>query len=503
MPLSETQHDDGAQKPEDDLSNTRVGEFLLIRRLGAGGMAEVYLADQTSLDRSVAVKILRTKNLEASGQVLLKRFEQEAKAAAGLNHSNIVQVFTTGRHEELHYIVQEYVSGMNLSQWIRRNGCPDYGTGLRWMQQIASALKAASDAGVIHRDIKPENIMITRSGVAKVTDFGLAQLSQAADRKMNLTQAGTTMGTPWYMSPEQIQGDKLDHRSDQYSFGITAFHMFTGRPPFPGRNAMVVAMQHLKENPPSLSQSRADLPRPLCDMIERMMSKRVDNRFPGFDALENALLQLNSVPVNSRLQLQPGWRSRIMQWLPSFRWLIPACLVASILGFVVAGHQATPARLPVTGGVQAIPKEASASAQFAVAMLNPRNSESWQAVMEHYPGTSEAEIAQMRLALRYLQGPVPQYERAKEQFEKLTSLGAPKEKRHLRFLGLIGQAMTISLQKPENADAAAAKVSEAEAVFSDGDPESSIREALEKAPRELREFYEAGPGEPDPRRSPQ
>jgi serine/threonine-protein kinase len=127
----------------------------------------------------------------------------------------------------------EYVPGLNLSQWIRRHGPPDYATGLRWLQQVTAALKAAADAGIVHRDVKPENILLTHSGIAKVTDFGLAQLNQPRQPRMNLTQAGTTMGTPWYMSPEQIEGRPLDHRSDQYSLGITAWHMFAGQPPFP------------------------------------------------------------------------------------------------------------------------------------------------------------------------------------------------------------------------------------------------------------------------------
>jgi serine/threonine protein kinase len=139
-----------------------------------------------------------------------------------------VQIITTGREGNISYIVQEYVPGLNLSQWMKKHGYPDYGTGLKWMQQIASALRAASEAGIVHRDVKPENIMVTRSGVAKVTDFGLAQLNQPSSPRMNLTQVGTTMGTPWYMSPEQIQGEKLDYRSDQYSLGVTCYHMFAG-----------------------------------------------------------------------------------------------------------------------------------------------------------------------------------------------------------------------------------------------------------------------------------
>ena len=163
-----------------DLSNVRIGEFLLLRRLGSGGMADVYLAEQTSLHRNVAVKVLKNDALAGGTDVLLKRFEQEARAAGGLSHPNLVQIITTGREDNISYIVQEYVAGLNLSQWIKKHGTPDYGTGLKWMQQIAAALHAASEAGIVHRDVKPENVMVTRNGVAKVTDFGLAQLNQPA-----------------------------------------------------------------------------------------------------------------------------------------------------------------------------------------------------------------------------------------------------------------------------------------------------------------------------------
>lgn len=261
-------------QPADDLSNVRIGEFLLLRRLGSGGMADVYLAEQTSLQRNVAVKVLKNDMLGGDSGLLLKRFELEARAAGALNHTNLVQIITTGREGGINYIVQEYVPGLNLSQWIRKHGPPDYGTGLKWMQQIAAALHAAAEAGIVHRDVKPENVMVTRNGIAKVTDFGLAQLNQPSSPKMNLTQIGTTMGTPWYMSPEQIQGDKLDHRSDQYSFGVTCYHMFAGRPPFPGKNSVAVAVQHLKEEPLPLNTFRGDLPKELCAVVHRMLQKK-------------------------------------------------------------------------------------------------------------------------------------------------------------------------------------------------------------------------------------
>jgi serine/threonine protein kinase len=312
---------DNSKETSGDLSNLRIGEFLLLRRLGSGGMADVYLAEQTSLHRNVAVKVLKSEVIRGDDDVLLKRFEQEARAAGGLSHANLVQIITTGREGKISYIVQEYVAGLNLSQWIKKHGTPDYGTGLKWMQQVAAALNAAAEAGIVHRDVKPENVMVTRGGVAKVTDFGLAQLNQPTSPKMNLTQIGTTMGTPWYMSPEQIQGEKLDHRSDQYSFGVTCYHMFSGQPPFPGKNAMAVAVQHLKEEPLPLSSFRGDLPKELCDIIHRMLAKKPADRFQSGAELEAALKRLDTVPVNTKLNGGNGLFGQWVPWLPQFRSL--------------------------------------------------------------------------------------------------------------------------------------------------------------------------------------
>src|ERR1700722_8689969 len=209
----------------------QLGEFRILRPLGKGGMSEVYLAEQTSLHRHVAVKILRQELL--SDETILKRFEQEAKAAAGLMHANIVQVYSFGQQDGLYYIAQEYVQGMNLRQLLNRRGPPELLVAYHIMRQVAAALTVAGEAGIVHRDIKPENILITRKGEAKVADFGLAQLAQT-EHMMQLTQVGMTMGTPLYMSPEQINGEAVDHRSDIYSFGVTCYRMLSGHPPFRG-----------------------------------------------------------------------------------------------------------------------------------------------------------------------------------------------------------------------------------------------------------------------------
>lgn len=270
----------------------RLGEFRIIRRLGHGGMAEVFLAEQESLRRQVAIKVLRSDLLTGSDDTMLQRFQQEAAAAAGLAHPHIVQVYMIGEHENVHYIAQEYVNGPNLKEYLRKQGSPTVRTGLRIMKQVAAALQVASEAGIVHRDIKPENILMTRKGEVKVADFGLARLVRRADADVNLTQVGTTMGTPLYMSPEQISGSELDHRSDIYSFGVTCYHLFAGRPPFMADNSMGLALKHMNQKPRPLSDYRADLPIALCQVIHKMMAKEVDSRYTDAKTLLKDIRQI-------------------------------------------------------------------------------------------------------------------------------------------------------------------------------------------------------------------
>jgi len=236
-----------------NLTDRTLGEFRLLRHLGSGGMADVYVAEQTTLQRYVAVKVMKPAMMAQSGDVMVARFRQEAMMAAGLNHPNIVQVYTVGQEGDLHYIAQELVQGRDLAGVLEDRGKPDLASALHVMRQVAAALKAAGDAGIVHRDIKPENILVTKKGEVKVADFGLAQLHNQ-DKRRNLTREGTTLGTPLYMSPEQINGKELDPRSDIYSFGITCYQLLCGEMPFSGRTIMAIAMQHLNAAPPPLKQ---------------------------------------------------------------------------------------------------------------------------------------------------------------------------------------------------------------------------------------------------------
>ncbi len=232
----------------------RLGPYEIQRKLGSGGMADVYFAVHEGLHRPAAIKVLRP-SLAADG-ANLQRFMQEARAAASLVHPNIVQVYDVGQQDQdestgqtsIRYIAQEYVAGTNLRQYLEQHGTLSIREALSVLLQTLAALNKSASAGIVHRDIKPENILLTADGDVKVTDFGLARLLHDDPQ---LTRAGTTLGTPMYMSPEQLQDGEVDVRSDLYSLGVTLFHMLAGKPPFSGETPLALAMQHVQATPPN------------------------------------------------------------------------------------------------------------------------------------------------------------------------------------------------------------------------------------------------------------
>jgi serine/threonine-protein kinase len=266
-----------ADAPAPDLTGRTVGDFQVLRKLGQGGMGQVYLARQLSLKREVALKILR-RDL-ADDASALKRFQAEAEAVARVTHANIVQVYAVGEYDGLRYMALEYVAGRNLRDYLARKGPPDLPLALAILKQVAAALQRAGEVGLVHRDIKPENILVTKKAEVKVADFGLSRYFAAADQPLNLTQTGMTLGTPLYMSPEQVQGQPIDQRSDLYSFGVTAYHLLAGHPPFRGATAFEVAVQHVQAQPAPLADARPDLPPDLCAIVHKLMAKHADDRY--------------------------------------------------------------------------------------------------------------------------------------------------------------------------------------------------------------------------------
>ncbi len=290
---------------EPDFSGRTIGDYELIRRLGRGGMAEVYLARQMSLGRQVAFKVLRT-NLSADDKYI-RRFQQEARAAASLVHANIVAIHEVGCINGVHFIAQEYVQGQNLKQYLHRNGPADAKVAVRVMRQVAAALHRSAQQNIIHRDIKPENIMLSSAGEVKVADFGLARVGPEG-QGLDLTQIGVTMGTPLYMSPEQVEGKPVDPRSDIYSLGVTCYHMLAGRPPFEGDTALSIALQHLKQEPKRLEDLRRDLPPGLCRIVHTMLAKAPADRFQNATEL---LKELRALRIEGD---EVEWASGLDEW---------------------------------------------------------------------------------------------------------------------------------------------------------------------------------------------
>jgi serine/threonine-protein kinase len=251
----------------------RLGPYRLISKLGQGGMGAVYKGCQETMDRLVAVKVL-PRSL-ASDKEFIGRFNQEARAAGRLNHPNIVAGIDAGFADGYYYFAMEYVEGTNLADRLEGDGPLDEAEVLEVGRQVARALDHAHSSGVLHRDVKPENIILTPEGVAKLCDLGLAR---TASEDLRLTRSGVAVGTPDYISPEQINGEPPTPAADIYSLGCTLFHLATGRVPFDADAPLDVMRMHLYTEPPGITEVRPELSAELEDVIARMMSKKPAER---------------------------------------------------------------------------------------------------------------------------------------------------------------------------------------------------------------------------------
>jgi len=255
--------------------------FELIRKLGEGGMGATFLARQLSLQRLVALKVLR-KNLARGGD-FVERFQREARLAGKLNHENIVSALDVGESGGFHYLAMEYVEGRSVAQLIPDGGFLDEPRALGIALQVARALECAGRLGIVHRDVKPDNIMVSPEGKVKLCDFGLAK---QADSDLSLTQTGTMMGTPHYVSPEQARGETtIDGRCDIYSLGATLFRMVTGQTPYSGPTPAVVMMKHISDPVPWAKDANPAVSENCARLIARMMGKKPEERYPDATAL--------------------------------------------------------------------------------------------------------------------------------------------------------------------------------------------------------------------------
>ncbi|MFT4593336.1 MAG: serine/threonine protein kinase [Phycisphaerales bacterium] len=257
-------------------STQRIQGYRIIRKLGAGAMATVFLAQQESLDRPVAIKVLPKKFSE--NEDFLERFYKEGRAAAKLNDANIVQAYDVGKSGEYHYFVMEYVDGDTVYEQITEKKKLSQEEALPIIRQVALALKHAHRVGFIHRDIKPKNIMIANNGDVKLADLGLARALD--DREAAEAEAGRAYGTPYYISPEQIRGKKdITPAADIYGLGATLYHMVTGNVPFPGKNPSDVMHRHLKQELVPPDHINPTLSAGFSQIIEMMMAKEVSQRY--------------------------------------------------------------------------------------------------------------------------------------------------------------------------------------------------------------------------------
>ena len=286
-----------------------LSHYRIVRKLGAGGMGVVYLATDTTLGRQVAIKILPSEFTHDEQR--LRRFNQEARAASALNHPNILTIHQVGEADGHFFIATEFIDGQSLRERIEASGKLAVADALNIATQVASALAAAHEAGIIHRDIKPENVMIRRDGYAKVLDFGLAKLTQAdsVERQSDETMSGVVVGTTHYLSPEQATGGKADARSDIFSFGTMLYEMIAGRRPFERDTPMATVTAILTEEPASPGPT---VPTALANVIQRCLRKDPTRRFQTMAdvkaALEDAKDQ-EATPTrsNRRLLIMAAW----------------------------------------------------------------------------------------------------------------------------------------------------------------------------------------------------
>jgi serine/threonine-protein kinase len=363
-----TQLPDPSQIPiQEGFVDPWVGQMLsgyhLIKRVGEGGMGIVYMARHQSLDRLAAVKFLGAHMI--GDPAYIQRFFQEARAAATLNHPNLVSVYDAGRvGENVYYIIMEYVEGTNLRALVNQRGKLLVSEAVDYIRQAAMGLGYAHKKGIVHRDVKPDNLMLTTDGAIKIGDLGLAKWSGNQDGSM--TGTGAVLGTPYYISPEQIRGSRdVDGRTDIYSLGGTFFHLLTGKIPYEGSSPAVIMAMHLNDPVPDPRKVRPPLDKDLCDILARMMAKRPEDRYASMEELEKALTDYKSRPTYTAVDVSvpvastpaPAAKSPSSDYWKAALFgcvgLIVGMVLIAVLAFVMTRHQ------PRAAGEQASEVEAA------------------------------------------------------------------------------------------------------------------------------------------------
>src|SRR5919199_223523 len=278
------------------------GRYRILRKLGSGGMANVYLAEDQELGRRVAIKILNDRH--ANDDQFVERFRREAKNAAALSHPNIVSIYDRGEAEGTYYIAMEFIDGRSLKELIVSRGPAPLTVAVEYARQILSALRFAHRHGIVHRDIKPHNALVDAEGRVKVTDFGIARAGTS-----QMTEAGSIVGTAQYLSPEQAKGTPVDQRSDVYSLGIVLYELLTGEVPFKGDTPVEIAMRHLSTVPEPPSAKRAEVPHDLDLVVMRALAKDPGDRYTSAEEMDADLervargLSVSAVTADAATQI--------------------------------------------------------------------------------------------------------------------------------------------------------------------------------------------------------
>jgi serine/threonine-protein kinase len=442
-------------------------QYVIVRQLGQGGMGEVWLARDNSLDRDVAIKTLPGGGSFLDVSTRKERFFREAKAASALNHPNIITIYEISSDQGIDFIAMEYVQGATLGAILKQGSLP-IDRVANYATQIAAAVGRAHRANIVHRDLKPGNVMVTDEDLVKVLDFGLAKAvpppSDASAETVEvkggtpppapLTREGTTIGTIGYMSPEQSVGDLVDARSDVFSFGVILYEMLTGRLPFSGKTRSEMLQQLHLQPPPPLESLRADVPAPLRDIVTRCLHKKPGDRFPNMTDVETALrgqvmhresgsfsasVPLAEVPPLPAASRRPWLRRR------GIRVALLIIAVWGIREWRTRDRDATTSP-PQTGSAAVEPTTPAEMTQAAAALLSRSdrdgNADRAIALLEKVLAADPTSaIAHAHLANAYLRkqatNPDPQWMKlARESAERAVDLNADLAAAHVA-LGLV------------------------------------------------------------------
>jgi serine/threonine protein kinase/tetratricopeptide (TPR) repeat protein len=336
-------------------AGSRLGPYEIVALLASGGMGEVYRAHDPRLGRDVAIKVLPDEIVDRSR---LRRFEQEARAASATNHPNVLVVYDIGTHENTPYVVSELLEGDTLKARLEAGALP-LGRALDYALQITRGLAAAHNKGIVHRDLKPDNVFVTEDGRVKILDFGLAKLTRpgppVGEDEQTATAPGTLQGTVGYMSPEQVRGEAVDHRSDIFSFGALLFEMLSGRRAFRRGSAVETLNAILREDPPALSGPASS--RGLAGIVRRCLEKRAGDRFRSTHDLALALEAVSSGVSSRPVSAEEGdsHAARTARWAQGHKGLSLAMLAVILLAAVGVHSTLVPRRSPrVPGSIQSV-----------------------------------------------------------------------------------------------------------------------------------------------------